>query len=268
MQKHSRAAVVSSNVLEGKTILITRRAEQADEFIKEIELRGGRPVVIPLIQISDPKSWFGCDAAMENLSSYNGIIFTSRNSVEKFFRRLREKEIVMPPEIDIYAVGERTGEAIKEEGAAVTFVPENFSAAALEDFMSEKKVQGKKFLLPGGNLNASDLETTLIQRGASVSRVEIYKNTMPDEGTMNSLRERFFRNEFDVIAFASSSAVKNFAHIVSPAMVSSKTKIAVIGPSTRETALALMIPIDIEAKQSTALGLVDAITEFYSNPNT
>lgn len=268
MQKHSRAAVVEAKALEGKTILITRRAEQADDFITEIETRGGRAVVIPLIQISDPESWLPCDTALENLSGYTGIIFTSQNAVEKFFRRLRERRIEIPGNIDIYAVGQRTREAITKEGVAVAFVPQNFSSTALIDSMNQENLQGKKFLIPRGNLNASDLETALTQRGAVVTSVEVYRNTMPDEATMNDLRERVSRNEFDVVTFASSSAVKNFARVISPAMVNNKTKIAVIGPSTKETAHTLKFPIDIEAKQSTALGLVDAITEFYSNLKT
>lgn len=268
MQKHSRAAAVPSNTLEGKTILITRRAEQADDFVSEIERRGGRAVVIPLIHISEPESWRPCDAALENLPAYAGIIFTSRNGVEKFFGRLREKKIEIPSAIAVYAVGQRTAEAIGAVDVAVTRVPKTFTAAALADLLTVEKVRGKKYLLPGGNLNASDLEAALTQRGAEVTSVEVYRNTMPDEVTVNDLRERFSWNEFDVITFASSSAVRNFVQVISPSMISQKTKIAVIGPSTKQTAQALYLPVAIEPKQSTAIGLVEAITEFYSNPQS
>ncbi len=263
MQKREGTNVATSNELEGKTILITRRAEQADEFIAEIELRGGRAVIIPLIQISGPESWAACDAALENLPAYAGIVFTSGNSVEYFFGRLGEKQMRLPAKLAIYAVGMRTAGAIKEKGGEVDYVPAEFSSAALIDFLSRQKIQGKKFLLPGGNLNSTQLESALTRQGASADCVEVYRNTLPDQSTIHDLMERFARNEFDVITFASSSAVNNFAQIIPSPY--NKTKFAVIGPSTKETAQALNLPIDIEANESTSRGLVKAISEFYSN---
>ncbi len=267
MQKPS-AADVTRKALEGKTILITRRAEQSDEFVAEIGNRGGKAVVIPLIQISDPESWLSCDGALSGLASFDGIVFTSRNAVDKFFKRIREKKISLPTYIDVYAVGQRTAEAVKKEGTDVAFVPNDFSSAALMEFLSKERVHGKKFLLPGGNLNAPNLEAVLVSRGAAVTSIEVYKNAEPDETTMNDLKSRLCKNEFDVVAFASSSAVSNFARVVSPAVAEGKVRIAAIGPSTKETARKLNFSVDIEARESTASGLVDAIAEFYSDSKT
>ena len=77
--------------LTGKTILVTRSAHQADDFVHLIEQYGGRAIVFSTLEIVPPGSWADCDRAIKSLSLYDGLIFTSTNGVEFFFRRLKER---------------------------------------------------------------------------------------------------------------------------------------------------------------------------------
>lgn len=279
MSRHRIAALTERmNVLhdamslEGKTLLITRQREQSAEFVAEIERRGGAAVVIPMIRISNPESWSECDAALERLATYDAMVFTSTNAVARFFQRLREQNVSVSDLLksDVYAVGEKTKEEIEKQGVAVKFVPEEFSANTLSEFFKNENAQMKRFLLPKGTLGTQDLATTLTKCGARVDSVDVYTNNPPDEASTRELKERMLKKEFDVVTFASPSAVRNFAGVVSPAMfgqIQNKTKIAVIGPTTKEEALDLEFNVDIEAKKSTAQGLVEAISDFYSNLN-
>jgi uroporphyrinogen III methyltransferase/synthase len=80
------------------------------------------------------------------------------------------------------------------------------------------------------------------------------------------MKRRFLRKEFDVVTFASPSAVRNFRSAVHPdsfGIIRNHTKLAAIGPTTRAAAEELGFYVDIEAKEATSKGLVDAIAESY-----
>lgn len=255
--------------LEGRTILITRQREQSEQFIQQIEHRGGHAVVIPMIRISDPESWDSCDRALDAIENYNGIVFTSVNGVEGFFKRLDALrwEIRRLEHAVIFAVGDTTRQSLEQRGITVEFVPRTFSAHALIEHFRTRDIVGRKFLLLGGNLVKGDLERELVKCGAQADSIEVYKNSPPEENVRGELKRRVMNHEFDVVTFASPSAITNFSTIVSPMMfknVQNWTIIAVIGPTTHAAAAELDLPVNITAKESTAKGLAEAISMYYS----
>lgn len=255
--------------VKGKTILITRQREQSGEFVAEIERLGARAVVLPLIHITDPDNWERCDHALANLPSFDAIVFTSVNSVARFFGRIEKKGMSLPvsQRLEVYAVGEKTKEAIAARGLSVTFVPDKFSASDLARHFHEKNVSGKRFLLPKGNLWKEDLAQHLCALGAVVEAVDVYKNTRPEEATLRELRARVLQNEFDVLTFASPSAVNNFALAVTAEMLKGMPRmpmIAVIGATTQHAAATKGFPVDIVANDSTMAGFAAAIASHFS----
>src|SRR5512140_1049589 len=119
-QGKTDTAVLNRSALRGKTILITRPREQAEEFSSFLQDRGATVVFVPAIQIVPPGSWEQFDAALESAEQYDGFIFTSANAVRGFFQRLDDLGknsigtlLVKKP---CYAVGGRTGDALKAEG--------------------------------------------------------------------------------------------------------------------------------------------------------
>jgi uroporphyrinogen-III synthase len=255
--------------VKGKTILITRQREQSGEFVAEIEKRGGRAVVLPMICITDPDNWEPCDQALGNLPSFDAIVFTSVNSVSRFFARIEKNGRSLPalPRLEVYAVGEKTKEAIAARGLSVTFVPEKFSANDLAQHFQGKNVAGKRFLLPKGNLWKEDLAQHLRALGAVVEAVDVYKNTRPEDATLRELRARVLQNEFDVLTFASPSAVNNFALAVTAEMLKGIPRtptIAVIGTTTQHAAASKGFPVDIMANESTMAGFAAAIASYFS----
>lgn len=257
--------------LNGRTILITRQREQSGELAEEIDKRGGRSVVIPMIRISDPESWRECDAALDRLSAYQAIVFTSTNGVEGFFRRIEQRGIdsATLSNTSLYPVGEKTGEEIEKRGFRVRHVPDEFSADGLIEYFKQNEVRGRRFLLVRGNLGRDDLRKALVSLGAEVDAVEVYRNNPPDESAVRELKQ-CLNSGCDVVIFASPSAVKNFNAVISTSglrQLSRKAKIAVIGPTTRDAAELLRFHVDIEAKEFTGRGLIEAIDEYYRNYN-
>jgi uroporphyrinogen III methyltransferase/synthase len=106
---------------------------------------------------------------------------------------------------------------------------------------------------------------TLRDWGAHVDVVEAYRTVVPKSDPA-PLRARFSAGEIDMATFTSSSTVRNFAAIFSPAdlpRLLAQTAVACIGPITEETAKDLGMRVDVVAKDYTIVGLTDAIVEYF-----
>ena len=255
--------------LENKTVLITRGWEQAAGFIAELERRGGKAVLLPMINIHDPRSWEECDRALQEIRNYNGLIFTSTNGVEKFFQRCELKSVGTATlrQCEVYAVGVKTKEAVEERGLRVKAIPEEYSSAGLAEYFRSMDLQGKRFLYPRGDLGKADLIKSLLRQGATVDPVVVYVTSGPEEIGAGLVYRKLVEGDIDVITFASPSAATNFVKLFPPekmALMHKRTRIAVIGPTTLECMESLRMKVDIVAKQATIDGLLDAIEEYYS----
>jgi uroporphyrinogen III methyltransferase/synthase len=256
--------------LENKTVLITRRREQAAEFIAELERRGGKAVLLPMINIHDPRSWEECDRALQQITNYDALIFTSTNGVDRFFRRcvLRSVGIAALRRCDVYAVGTKTKEAVEEQGLTVKAIPEKFSSEGLAEYFTGLNLNGRRFLYPRGDLGKADLIKSLIRQGAFVDPIVVYTTSGPDEVSAGLAYRRLVEGEIDVITFASPSAATNFVRLFpleKMALMHKRTRIAVIGPTTLQCMKSLQVKVDIVARQATIDGLLDAIEEYYAS---
>ena len=254
--------------LQNKTILITRQREQSEEFVAEIQKRGGRAVVFSLIRITEPDSWENCDAALRGLAEYDGLILTSENGVDRFFKRCVQKGVELSAfrKLSVYAVGEGTSQAIERKGLQVHYVPEKFTSASLVEYFKSVEVRRKRFLHPRGNLGNPDLIQYLSDLGAVVDPVIVYNNIEPEKNASDELYERLVASSIDVITFASPSAAINFLKVVPLTRMKQlkrPPRVAVIGPTTKEAVLKLGLRPDIVAKKSTVKGLVESIVAYY-----
>ena len=63
--------------LDGRTVVVTRAAEQAGRFVALLEEAGARILQAPAIVIAPPASWAPLDAALAELGRFTWVIFTS-----------------------------------------------------------------------------------------------------------------------------------------------------------------------------------------------
>jgi uroporphyrinogen-III synthase len=254
--------------MRNRRILVTRQHEQAGEMIREIELRGGTAVVVPMIITGPPRAWAECDAAIDRLGTYDALVFTSVNAVESFVGRTRMLGI--PPALlaraRSVAVGEATASALAGNGLPVVLVPEKFAGASLASALGDS-LAGKRVLIPRGNIARETLPEALREGGAIVETVTVYVTSGPEGIDRGRFVHRVLSGEFDVVTFASPSAAVNFGTLFQAeelSAVHNNARIAVIGPSTADAVKALGLPVDIIARESTARGLVLCIDEYYS----
>jgi uroporphyrinogen III methyltransferase/synthase len=258
--------------LFGKTVLVTRPKGQSRDFIKFLEDKGGQVISFPTIEIVHPKSFQALDDAINNVRSYDWIIFTSVNGVAAFFKRLRElgKDIRELYGAKIAAIGDITSQAIEDMGINVDLVPEDFRAEGLiQKFKKQDINKETKILLPRAKVARDILPKALREMGAHVNVVIAYISKKPDKRKTNIIRKLLNQSKIDLLTFTSSSTARNFFELV-PDFKQHKNKpvIACIGPITAKTVREFGFKPLIVPKQYTVEALADEIMEYFSHPNS
>ena len=260
--------------LAGRTVVITRARDQADEFVSELERYGAQVIVCPTIEIREPESYERLDEAIDHLYGYDWVIFTSVNGVDHFFNRL-EKRGRNPSEIDelrVCAIGEATAEQLRALQVHVDIVPSEFKAegifAALERFVGgPEALQGLNVLLPRASVARDYLPKALEQAGARVDVVPAYRTALPenlDRGRISAM----LAGGADCIAFTSSSTVKNLAQLFDTQDLSealSGVVVACIGDITAKTAAEFGLRVEIQPQRYTIPTLARAIADYFAD---
>jgi uroporphyrinogen III methyltransferase/synthase len=255
--------------LTNKTILITRSEDQADEFVELIGLQGGKAILFPTIKIADPDDWQECDEAIGDLNSFAGIIFTSRNAVEKFFDRLSNTNTPLTTlrSLLIFAIGEKTKSTIEKHNLRINAIPGNYTAEFLAETIKTFNVQNKKFLFPRGNLGRDVINDKLSESGAEVKSVIVYKTEKAIPENLHFVEKELSAGKIDIITFTSPSTVKNFFSLFSGdtmARFTKQTIFAVIGEVTADALREFGIEPSVIAKPSTIEGLVKGIKNYFT----
>jgi len=251
--------------LFGKRILVTRARAQAGSLSGLLEAKGAEVVEVPFIKIEPLANYKELDAHIKNIRQYDWLIFTSVNGVQAFFNRLTEldKEPRIVKRIKIAAIGPNTAEEVRKNGLKVNYVPKRFVAEAVVEGFPDKKLKGKRILLPRAQGAREILPKELEKLGAKVDEVVAYKTIQPKSSGL-MLKGIIKNKEIDIITFCSSSAVKNFCKIAEKNGLSAKKVlnefiVACIGPITAESVRKLGKEPEIIAEEYTINGLVDSI---------
>ncbi len=101
--------------LFGRKIVVTRAADQAAEFSERLRALGADAIELPVIALEPPGDPTPLDRAIENLATYDWLIFTSVNGVRFFLDRLdRSPQDLRSLQARICAIGPATRKAIEE----------------------------------------------------------------------------------------------------------------------------------------------------------
>jgi uroporphyrinogen-III synthase len=254
------------SALAGRRVVVTRRAGQASALAELLAARGATVVEVPAIEIVAPADVGPLDQALRGLSGYGWIAFTSANAVNAVLGRLAL--LGLEPRLaargpQIASVGPATTAALRSAFPAdrVSLEPTgDLRAAGLLAAFARQGVSGSRVLLPCSSRAREELAAGLRALGAEVDAVVAYETVEPAD-----LRQRVdacLAAGFDLLAFASPSAVDGFAHAAGerarglPAVA--------IGPTTAVAARAAGFEVRAVAQPSTAEGLVAAALEALS----
>ncbi len=220
---------------------------------------GADAVELPVISIQPAEDPGPLDRALDRLSTYDWLIFTSVNGVRFFLDRLdRSPHDLRSLRARICAIGPATRRAVESLHLKVDLMPEEYVAESLVKAFAAEPLQGKRVLLPRAAVARDLIPAELAKLGAQIDVVEAYRNVVPPEAAERAGEIFSAEKRPDWITFTSSSTVKNLVAIAKPESLRG-VRIASIGPVTSETARALGLTVHAEARQFTIDGLVEAI---------
>jgi uroporphyrinogen-III synthase len=257
-------------LLEGRTILVTRPGATADEFIERLRAAGAEVLHVPLVEIADPDSWEECDHAIMGLHTYDGILFTSRNAVTKFVGRTRlhgEKAFLLLAARAIYAVGEKTAEALEAEGLSITATPDISSAEDLAQSLSTEAVADRHFLFPKSDIARDVLPNVLRHHGAIVDEVVVYRTVAPQQADLDAVRHALLNGRIHVVTFFSPSSVRNFVQMLGHRCLEN-VPVAVLGPTTEAAAHSMGISVTLRPEAATSASFVESLIAFMVSRDT
>lgn len=259
------AMVASEMALQGKTILVTRSTGQSSDFCDRLQNHGAISLSTPALEIVPPSSWQALDGAIAQLGQVDWLILTSSNGVEFFLDRLLTlgQDLRSLAQLKIAVVGKKTARVLKQRGLSPDFIPPDFIADSLVERFPES-VEGKTILLPRVETGGRDvLVRQFRDAGAKVLEAAAYESRCPDHLDPQALAA-LRQGTVDVVTFASSKTVRNFARLIETAGEISLDGVAIasIGPQTTKSCHHAWGRCDIEAEEFTIEGLEQAILDW------
>jgi uroporphyrinogen III methyltransferase / synthase len=258
---HEKLSWYENLPLFGRKIVVTRAQDQAAELSDRLRSLGADAIELPVISIQPPEDPRPLDQAIQRLSTYDWLIFTSVNGVRFFLERLDQStHDLRSLKARICAIGPATRRAVESLHLKVDLMPAEYVAESLVAAFTSERISGKRVLLPRAAIARDLIPAELSKLGAHIDVVEAYRNVPPTDAA-DRAREIFSGGKRpDWITFTSSSTVNNFLAIAGREALDG-ILIASIGPVTSETARAHRLTVHVEAKHFTLDGLVEALLE-------
>jgi uroporphyrinogen III methyltransferase/synthase len=241
--------------LFGRRVVVTRSREQASELSERLRRLGAETVEVPVIEVGDPADGGAAlDAAARRVGEYDWAVFTSANTVERFFAALRRTagDARRLGPVRVAAIGPGTGAALDARGVRPDLVPERFVAESLVEAFPDGP---GRVLLPRAAVARDALPDGLRAKGWDVDVVEAYRTGLgrPSAAAVEAARSA------DAVTFTSSSTVTNYLSVMGegkpPGMV------VCIGPITARTAQDAGLPVHAVAADHSLDGLIDVLVE-------
>jgi uroporphyrinogen-III synthase len=244
--------------LAGHRVLVPRAADQAEALATRIRALGGEPVPAPVLRI-EPGDQAALRAAVRDLraAAFTAICFTSPNGVDAVADAIEEEDLdarALAGAPTVACVGTGTAGRLWERlRVRADLIPATATTEALGEAMP---AGSGRVLLPRADLANPVLAEVLTAKGYDCVEVVAYRTgsppTLPDE-----VLGQLGAGAIDLLAFGSSSTVRNFVALVggrpwSAAVVS-------IGPVTSRTCRELGLEVAVEADQHDLDGLVAAL---------
>ena len=252
-----------SKPLFGRRVVVTRTRAQASRLSARLAELGADVLEIPTIRITEPDDQQPLMDAILGIGSYNWLVFTSPNGVDRFFHYFFKAydDIRSIGGCQIAALGPATAAKLKSLHLAIDLMPETYTTAAIaETFEKYQSIENLSLCLLRAQVANPDLPQTLSGLGAIVDDIPVYQ-TVSETEDRTQAAARFLEEGADWITFTSSSTVEHFhARFDLPRVLKQHNlKTASIGPETTKTLQKLGLAPAAEADPHTIDGLIDCM---------
>lgn len=246
--------------LQGRRIVVTRSADQADPLSDTLQSLGALPLPVPAIRSAPAPDPGALSTAAEQLGGTRWLGFTSPSGVRYGWPAVEAAwPQGLPEGLGLAAVGPGTAEALAAAGRAPDFLPSDPTGDA---FASELPVvRGDRVVLLRSDIARRAVAERLRARGARVADVAAYRTV---EGADAADVRRALAAFPAAITFTSPSTVRGFLRGMGPARAGAAGRfggaaLVAIGPVTAAEVGRHGLAVDAVAAPSTLTGLVDAL---------
>lgn len=239
-------------VLTGRTVLVTRPADQSERLMEQIARRGGQAILAPAIEVVPIRS-AALTAALHELraGAFDWITLTSQATVAMLGSRVGSPSDVRA---QVAAIGDGTARAFQAwAGREVDLQPTTFTTAALARAFPRGR---GRVMCARADIAPAGLEDALAAKGWAPTRVDAYRTRMP-RALPAEARDALRDGLVDAVTFTSASTVRGFVGALGP--VKGTPKVVCIGPVTAKEARAHGFVVHAVARPHTIDGLVEAL---------
>lgn len=194
-----------------------------------------------------------------NLLDFSAIIFTSRNSVDHFFRMAQELRVEIPDTMKYFCISESTAfylqKYVQYRKRKIFHGKQSF-----EQLMEIiRKHKEEKYLLPCSDIHKISMTKLLDDAGISYKKAIFYKTLASDLSHIDIA-------SYDMLIFFSPSGVKSLFKNF-PKFKQNSTLIAAFGPTTTKAVTEAGLKLDISAPTKTAPSMTMAIEQYIQKEN-
>lgn len=241
--------------LKGKNVVVTRPADRIGTLAEQLRKLGANVTEYPCIRTVPRNPIPQLDQAIEDLSQYRWLVFTSPVGPGFFFDRLRAagKDARTLANLKLAAIGPKTASELARFGIMADLVPEVYDSEHLAVAMAQAE---GPVLLCRASQGSNALPEIFLKNGISFTDVPCYDTVyeMPDSGKVRVLLE-----EPTLVSFTSASTVRGFVESL-PGVDLSHVVGCCIGPQTEAEAIKYGIRT-VTAKKATMESLIECIKE-------
>lgn len=209
--------------LEGYEIVIGRPLAQAEAWQQELQARGARTHLLPVMEIVPVREAVQQEAVKARvlaLAEYDKVVFVSRNAVQHAMEWVDTYWPQLPVGIEYFAVGSATAQVAREWGLRVEAAGEAMNSEAMLELPGLQDVHQQKILIFRGVGGRNFFSEQLRQRGAQVDFCELYERILPPEAedylaaVSRAWQQRSSRRRW-VLALHSGESLQNLTRLLS-----------------------------------------------------
>lgn len=193
------------------------------------------------------------------IQDFTGIIFTSRNAVDHFFRISKEMRVEIPESMKYFCISEATAFYLQKY---VQFRKRKiFNSQQNFDDLLEiiKKNREERFLLPCSDIHTLSITKALDDSKINYRKAIIYKTVASDLADLNI-------GNYDLIVFFSPAGVKSLFKNF-PQFAQNSALIGAFGAATYQAAIEAGLHVEITAPTKTAMSMTVAIEQYLQELN-
>lgn len=246
-----------SGDLAGCRVVVCRAVAQSEELLRLLDEAGATALPFPLIEVVPPADGGAAlAAAVDQLTTYDWVLFTSANGVRAVAGALAERSRTWPVGVRVGSVGPATTAACEAEGIPVDLARPGGTGGDLAAEVPPPDGSGWA-LLPAAELARPELAAGLRAAGWNVDAVVAYRTVRPpvDPAAVEVVEGA------DAVLFTSPSTVERFLDTAGSGRV--PPLVVCIGTSTAGCAAEHGLDVAAVAADQTDRGLVTALASVW-----